>query len=330
MSGTRTAGPSGATPGWVPALDIGGTHVTAGMVDLVARQVHTTDTWRRPLSPEGSADEIVDAIVACALELGAGPGRHWAVAVPGPFDYEQGIALFHGVGKFEALYGLDLRAALTSALPGPSSVTFVNDADAFLLGEHAAGAALGHERAVGITLGSGVGSCFLAGGVVVEDGPDVPPEGRMDLLTHNGQPLEDTVSRRAIRAAYAHATGASGGPQADVKEIAERARAGDTDAQRVLEHAMGALGLAIAPWLARFQATVLVVGGSVTGAWDLLARPLRNGIAQAEPALALALGSASAASTSTSRLDVVRALLPLQAPLLGAAVGAEHTRKPGV
>ena len=320
MSGIHTAGPTGATTAaWIPALDIGGTHVTAGMVDLAARQVHTTDTWRRSLAPEGSADEIVDAIVACALELGAGPGRHWAVAVPGPFDYEQGIALFRGVGKFEALYGLDLRAALTSALPGPSAVTFVNDADAFLLGEHTAGAAQGHERAVGITLGSGVGSCFLAGGEVVERGRDVPPEGRMDLLTHDGRPLEDTVSRRAIRAAYAHATGSSGEPSADVKEIAERARAGDAAAQRVLDHAMGVLGLAIAPWLTRFRATVLVVGGSVTGSWDLLARPLRAGIAQAEPAPA-----------SPSQLDVVRALLPLQAPLLGAAVGAEQARMRGI
>lgn len=313
MRGTPTAGP---TAGRVPALDIGGTHVTAGLVDLVTRQVHTTDAWRRPLAPEGSADEIVGAVVAAALGLGAGPGRHWALAVPGPFDYERGIALFRGVGKFEALYGLDLRAALASALSGPSSVTFVNDADAFLLGEHTAGAARGHERAVGITLGSGVGSCFMAGGEPVAHGQDVPPEGRMDLLTHGGRPLEDTVSRRAIRAAYAHATGSAGGPRPDVKEIAERARAADPAALHVLEHTMSALGQAIAPWLARFQATVLVVGGSVTGSWDLLAHPLRAGIAQAEPAVA-------------PRLDVVRALLPLQAPLLGAAVGAEHARRPG-
>ncbi|WP_194905476.1 ROK family protein [Catenulispora rubra] len=322
---TRAAGSAGAGSAWIPALDIGGTHVTAGLVDLAERQVRIAEGWRRPLSPDGSADDIVDAVVAAALATGAGPGRHWAVAVPGPFDYEAGIALFHGVGKFEALHGFDLRAALTSALPEPASVTFVNDADAFLLGEYTAGAALRHERAVGITLGSGVGSCFLAGGKVVADGPDVPPQGRMDLLTHDGRPLEDTVSRRAIRAAYADVTGSPGGPSQpdvkdldvkgpDVKEIAERARAADAAAQQVLDHAMTALGLAVAPWLARFQATVLVVGGSLIGSWDLLARPLQAGIALAEPAVAW-------------RLGVVRALMPLQAPLLGAAVGAEQAWK---
>jgi glucokinase len=319
VSGGHAARPVGATAAGIPALDIGGTHVTSGVVDLTmrqVRQVRTVETWRHPLAPDGSADEIVDGIVAGALTLGVGPGRHWAVAVPGPFDYEHGIALFRGVGKFEALYGLDLRAALMAALPRPSAVTFVNDADAFLLGEHRAGAARGHERTVGITLGSGVGSCFLAGGEVVDQGPAVPPQGRVDLLAFDERPLEDTVSRRAIRAAYAHAVGSTGEPVtdvADVKEIAERARAADVAAQRVLDHAMGALGLAIAPWLARFEATVLVVGGSIAGSWDLVAGPLRAGIAAAEPAL-------------PTRLDVVRAVLPHQAALLGAAVRADRVR----
>ncbi|MFC1414700.1 ROK family protein [Streptacidiphilus sp. N1-12] len=313
MSGSSTARPAGDGTAWIPALDIGGTHVTPGMVDLTERQVHTSGKWRRSLAPEGSADEIVDAIAAAALELDAGPGRHWAVAVPGPFDYEHGIALFHGVGKFEALYGLDLRAALMSALPRPSALTFVNDADAFLLGERTAGAARGHERAVGITLGSGVGSSFLADGEVVGQGPDVPPQGRVDLLTHDGRPLEETVSRRAIRDAYAQAAASRGGPPADVKEIAERARGGEAAAERVLRDAMGVLGVVLAPWLARFRATVLVVGGSFTGSWDLLAGPLCVGIAAAEP-------------ESVPRPEVVRALLPVQAPLLGAAVVAERAR----
>lgn len=309
MSRVDSGRPAGAAAAWIPALDIGGTHAVAGLVDPATGRVRTADTWRQPLPSDGSADEIVDAIVRGASKAGAGPGEHWAIAIPGPFDYEHGIALFRGVGKFEALYGFDLGAALMAVLPQPSAITFVNDADAFLLGEHRAGAARGHERAVGITLGTGVGSCFLAHGAVVDHGPAVPPQGRADLLTYEGRPLEDTVSRNAIRAAYARATGPGNGSPADVKEIAQQAHNADTAAQRVLDHAMGALGRTIAPWLAEFEATVLVVGGSIAGSWDLIARPLRDGIESAEPEL-------------PARIKITRAALPVQAPLLGAAVVA--------
>jgi glucokinase len=66
---------------------------------------------------------------------GAGSNR----ALPGPFDYRQGIGLYHGVGKFETLCGVNLRGR--SRLPRCKSVTFLNDANAFLLGEWWAGAA---------------------------------------------------------------------------------------------------------------------------------------------------------------------------------------------
>ena len=314
MSPRSRVGPVGVDASRIPALDIGGTHVTAGVVNLGTHEECASVIRRHPVPADGSAARIVDAVVHGALGLNAGPGRHWAVAVPGPFDYARGVALYRGVGKFEALYGLDLRAALTAALPEPASVTFVNDADAFLLGEHWAGAARGHERAVGITLGSGVGSSFLVGCTgIVEHGPYVPPQGRADLLTYGGRPLEDTVSRRAMRAAYAQATGSSGEPLADVKEIADRARDGDPVAHDVLADAMNALGLVIAPWLARFGATALVVGGSIAGSWDLLAHPLRVGIAAAEPDL-------------PASFALVPAALPTQAPLLGAALCADPTR----
>ena len=87
--------------------------------------------------------------------------------------------------------------------PSPSAVRFLNDADAFGVGEYAVGAARGHDRAVCITLGTGVGSAFLDRGRPVNSGPTVPPDGSIHLVVHDGRPIEETVSRRAIRTAYA-------------------------------------------------------------------------------------------------------------------------------
>jgi glucokinase len=187
--------------------------------------------------------------------------------MPGPFDYDRGIALFEDVGKFDSLRGVDVRAALCEGIaPPPESVSFLNDADAFLLGEWLHGAATGYRRCAAVTLGTGVGSGFLAAGEIVSSGPDVPPGGRAHRLDIDGVPLEDGVSRRAIRAAYAAATGDAA---ADVHEIADRARGGDFVAREVIDTAMKRLGTALGPYLQRFGAEVVVIGGSMSASWDL-------------------------------------------------------------
>ncbi|WP_377273240.1 ROK family protein [Peterkaempfera sp. SMS 1(5)a] len=294
-----TAGAASA----VSVMDVGGTHVTAARVDVAAGGPSLGPSFREPLDAAGSADDIVSALVRCAGRLPGPAGNHWAVALPGPFDYEHGIGRYEGVGKFDALRGFDLCAALTARLPGRPTVGFCNDADAFVVGEWQAGAARGHRTVAGITLGTGVGSCFLRDGTIVRHGDGIPPEGCVHLLQHDGRPLEETVSRRALRRAYAQAAGQSGGP--DVREIAERARQGDGIAGRVLTQAFHALGRALGPLLAAFGPEVLVIGGSIAASWDVVAPPLRDGIADAGPGAA--------------RVIVAPAQLPAQAPLLGAA-----------
>ncbi|MEU7962592.1 ROK family protein [Streptomyces sp. NPDC049097] len=254
----------------IPVLEIGGTHVTAALVE--PRDGRVLDRTRMPLDAHGSADDILGAVRACAGTLAVPAGARWGVAVPGPFDYARGIALFAGVGKFDALYGVDVGAALRGGLwRHPADVVFLNDAHAFLAGEWSAGAARGHRRAVGITLGTGVGSAFLADGRICEDGPGVPPGGRMDLTEVGDEPLEDVVSRRAILLRY-------GDPVLDVHNIAERARAGEGRARRVLGTAFSTLGAVLGPRLVDFGATALVVGGSMARSWDLVAPALTSGL----------------------------------------------------
>jgi glucokinase len=317
----------------VPVLDIGGTHVTAALVDPAARAPVPGTVLRAPLDAHAAAGDLLDVVAGAALALPAGHGTRWGVAMPGPFDYATGVGRFTGVGKFESLSGVDVGAGLRERLGGRAErLCFLNDADAFALGEYDSGAAAGYERVVCLTLGTGVGSSFLSAGRPVHTGPLVPPHGHVHRLTVHGRPLEDTVSRRGIRGHYARlsagrdgslvtggspATGGSpmadgspmagGQPLPDVRELAGLAAKGDAAAAEAFRYAFEALGLALAPWTDRFDADAVVVGGSMARSWHLV-----------HPALTAGLASAGGPD-----VPVRPARHPEEAPLTGAARWAQ-------
>lgn len=289
----------------IPALEVGGTHVTAGWVRPEGWQV--SGVSRAELPAGGTAEQLIAALARAGAGLEAEPGAAWGIAMPGPFDYVRGVAHYTGVGTFEALAGVDVRSALHQALPHqPGSLYFSNDASAFLVGEWLIGAARGATRCVAVTLGVGVGSAFLDRGNVIDTGSSVPPQAELRLLSHAGRPLEDWVSRRAIRAAYIAAGGRNALDDVDVGEIAELARAGDQAAAAAFQGAFAVLGEVLGPWLERFGADLLVLGGSLSQYWDLIERPLRSGLSRC----------------SDWRFSIETAGSPELSPLVGAAYPA--------
>jgi glucokinase len=249
----------------VGAIELGGTHVSGAAVDLEAGSV---SAWSRiGFAPDAAREELLSAIMEAARK--ASGLQTVGVAVPGPFDYARGVCLIAGVGKLEALFGVDLRAELACALGlDPGAVAFVNDAEAFALGEAWLGNARACERAIAVTLGTGLGAAFLSAGSIVRDGDGVPPGGVFYPLPFRGAPVEDRISRRGILATY------GGEPELDVADVAARAREGDGPALAAF-HRLGAdLAEFLAPWVDAFAPRRVVVGGSIARAWELFAEPL--------------------------------------------------------
>jgi len=134
----------------VLVYDVGGSHVSAA---LCQQNSLTLGPVLRSGSPlEISAEAFFQTLYSLGVQAAEDVSRVGGaqLAVPAPFDYETGISRM--THKLPYLYGVDLRGAL-AALFGwhPEQVRFLHDSAAFVLGEFAAGAARGAQRAVGIT-----------------------------------------------------------------------------------------------------------------------------------------------------------------------------------
>jgi glucokinase len=284
-------------------MDIGGSHVTAAEVHLDGRSARVGRSRELPLDSRGGSEEILSTLEAAAAPL-VSPNRTWTVAIPGPFDYERGRGKFEGIGKFGAIAGMDLHWSLASCLrTNPPQVHFLNDAAAYGIGEWAFGDISRPDRMLCITLGTGVGSAFLEGGEVITSGALVPQDGAAHRIRFDGNPLEESVSTSAIRRDYR----ATAHRDLSVEAICNAARSGDALAGATLDASMEMLGRALAPWIVRFGASSMVVGGAMSQAWDVLEAPLRAGLGEACPAHLRA----------SALLD--------RAPLVGAAAWSERS-----
>jgi len=293
-------------------VDVGGSHVAAARVDWDPESSavpELTGYSTAPLDAHASRNVLMEALVVaiesvCVNSVGLSDSHDDVViALPGPFDYAHGVGSFDGVEKLEALAGFDLGTAISTSLGLPrSAMHFMNDAEAYALGEWRFGAGEQASRMVCVTLGTGVGSAFVDHGAMVRRGREFPGNGEVHRLRVEGRPLEDFVSARAISRSYQTRTSGS----LEVRDICNAAREGDVDAVFAVGSAMETLGTALAPVLAAFDPSVLVVGGAISQSWDIISAPLIEAIHVAEPGL--------------KGMRAARSRLLGDAPLLGAVI----------
>lgn len=269
--------------GYAIGVDVGGSHSCAAVIDLSSGKI-AGSPCEVPLDSRAGAREIVTVLagnIAGALETsGVGQVSGAGLAFPGPFDYGRGISEVHGVGKYDRIYGLDVSLSLFSCLQdrGVKDFRFVNDASAFALGESAAGSGKGAGRMVAITLGTGVGSGFVADGKLVDEGEGIPPFGWVYCLPFEDGIADDAFSTRWICRRYLEL---SGKHVQGAKEVAGRCREGEFCAIGLFNEYGRRLAQFVSPVLARFKADVLVLGGNISKAYGFFGPALEKGLAEA-------------------------------------------------
>lgn len=146
----------------VLAVDIGGSHVTSAIIHLKKKK-EIKSTWTRNLlDASGTSEQIISCWASTILRtiecMGVRPSKV-KIAMPGPMDYPGGICLIEDQAKFRSLYGLNIKVLLAAEIGfDPEDISFHNDAACFLKGELFAGSLYGFDKAIGLTLGTGLGT----------------------------------------------------------------------------------------------------------------------------------------------------------------------------
>jgi glucokinase len=251
-------------------IDIGGSHISCGAVNLYQNNLIPGTSFGADVDNKASADSILKIWVETIDKSIAATGREnlagIGFAMPGPFDYTKGIALFEKVEKYLNLYGVHVGNEICSRLELPAGlpVRFINDATAFAIAEAWIGVGKGIPRIIALTLGTGFGSAFIADGIPVLEGDTVPEMGCVWHLPFGEGIADDSFSTRWFERSYQKMTGHT---IKGVKEIAELFNTDEIARQLLITYGNN-MGEFLAPWIRKFNAGHIVIGGNITGAFD--------------------------------------------------------------
>jgi glucokinase len=164
---------------------------------------------------------------------------------------------------------------------GAVSVGLAGDGHCFALGEHWLGAGRDVASMIGLVLSTGVG-----GGAVIDNRLFTGVTGNSVHLGHisvnawgprcvcGGHGCTEMYARGPALVAAAKEQGWAGGD--DALALTADARAGDEIALRVIDHGMRALAAGIATTATELDVSVVVLGGGVSKAGEVIFEPLRR------------------------------------------------------
>ena len=310
------------SPAEAIGIDLGGTKMLSGVLDRGSQIV-----WESRERSTGQAEEqLLELLVREVEEAREARGGVEAIGmgIPATIDRERGIAVSAVNLPIENLPLRDLVAERTGL---PSFVD--NDANVAALAENLYGAAKGARNVVMLTIGTGIGGGLILGGelyrgatgagaelghVSIEiDGPrcqgNCPSRGCIETFASG-----TALGREGRQAAEREPGSLLGRMRADGREIdgravTEAALDGDRTAIGVFDLVGSRLGVALANFANIFEPEVIVIGGGVVVAGDLLLEPARTEMqARALPPM--------------DRTPVVAAKLGQDAGMIGAAAMA--------
>jgi glucokinase len=304
-------------------IDIGGTKLLAVRVQEDGSVV--PDTVQA--SPK-SGPELLEEVLAAAERLcGDRPGS-LGVGIPGLVDPSDTVRF---APNLQGVTGASLGDQLREVLPGVP-VWIGNDATAACWAEHQIGAGSGCADMIMVTLGTGVGGGIVSRGELLEgsnryagefghmvvdpNGPKCPcgKRGCWERFA-SGAGLGFLGREMAIAGEAPRVVELAGDPEAVRGEhVTIAAREGDGPATEIMVRFAWWVALGLANLTNALDPEVIVLGGGLVAAGEVLLEPTRRAFAELVEAPEL------------RRLRIVPATLGFQAGAIGAALRAARKR----
>ncbi|MBR6555011.1 MAG: ROK family glucokinase [Clostridia bacterium] len=269
-------------------IDLGGTNIAVGVVnekyEIVAH--HSVPTLASRPAAEVIAD-MGNAVEAALAKAGVSIDRCESIGIgsPGTCDSEQGVvARAYNLGWFD----VPVCAMLQQRFGVP--VRLSNDANCAALAETVAGAAIGCENMVLITLGTGVGGGIIIDGKIYAGMRSAGAELGHTLLVLDGEPC--TCGRRGCWETYASATAlirqakkaADEHPEsllAQAEEITglavfQAADKGDSVAQAVIDRYCVYVAAGFTDLVNSLAPEMILLGGGISRQGERILAPIRE------------------------------------------------------
>lgn len=248
-------------------VDVGGSHIVCAVVDMKEGKLLSGTKFHATVNNKATKEEIFQVwgkTINQTIAASPGPVSGIGFAMPGAFNYKEGIGMFEGNDKFGHLYQVNIHLGLAPYIDGNHPFRFLNDASAFAVGVAHFDQAKGFDRSICITLGTGFGSAYTEFGLPVTDREDVAPHGCFWHLPLKGKIVDDHFSTRWFISSFAEKTGKT---VSGVKDISDLADQGDALALGLFENYGRGFGEFMAPWVEKFQPGVIVFGGNIARAY---------------------------------------------------------------
>jgi glucokinase len=271
------------------AIDVGGTEIKGAIRDSTGSLVALR---RWPTSREAGPTAVVDLVLSALDQLlrDAPATQAVGLVVPGTVDEANGVAVYSENIEWRDVPFRRL-ARDASALP----VGFGHDVRAGGLAERTLGASRGSDDVLFMPIGTGISGAMIVEGRSIDNmlGGEI---GHLDVgsglacvcgLTGC---LETVATGPSIARSYFEVSGTQ---VSGAKPVVELMQAGDPQAKAVWQGAVDSIAAALASYISLLAPELVVIGGGLSGAGDLLLDPLRIALRsrlvwQREPRLVIA------------------------------------------
>lgn len=260
----------------VIGVDIGGSHISSAAVNINTHELIPNTYFKGEVKNKTSKNEIFKSWGEILNKTLAKSTNHQirgvGIAMPGPFKYKTGIAMFEKNDKYEALYNISVSQELSKILSIPHlDIRFLNDASSFGVGSAWMRNKGNNKKIIAITLGTGFGVAFLKENIPVVNGLDVPKGGCLWDKPFNGGIADDFFSTRWFVLRYQQITGHNG--ISDVKEIANLNNYATEKVFKEFSHNVSEF---LIPHLEKFNADLLIIGGNISRSHPLFLSTIKK------------------------------------------------------